>query len=252
MKEHLIGYFDLLGYKQFIQNNTEEHTARRVGHILRDIETSLSLNRTKPINRATVIADLEYSRVNCLNISDTIIFWIDNFSEDSVINFLKVCYQLNYMLNLYEFPSRGVIILDKFDIIKGSQQNSAGFFYSPNIMYGKGLLNAHIKAESFNMAGTFIDKSFIDRFIDDEKIMQKIDELTIQYQVPFKPGIENTNEYVFKLVKDNLNEKRFNNVKEDIKRVFTQDNKGLNESVQLKIENTIKFLEKHPWDNKSL
>lgn len=249
MKEHLIGYFDLLGYKQFIQNNTEEHTARRVGHILRDIELSLSHNRTKPINGATVIADLEYNTVNCLNISDTIIFWIEDISEDSVINFLEVCYQLNYKFNRYNFPIRGVLVLDKFHIIRGSQQNSAGFFYSPNIIYGKGLLNAHIKAESFDMAGTLIDKSFIDRVMGDEKIMQKIDELTIQYQVPFKTGIGNTNEYVFKLVKSNLNKKRFNNVKENIKRVFIRDNKELDKGVQLKIKNTIKFLENHPWDD---
>lgn len=249
MAKNLIGYFDLLGYKQFIENNAEELTSVRVGHILRDIENSLSLRKTKILNPTVLIADLEYSRVNCLNISDTIIIWTEDLSEESGINFIKVCFQLNFMLNKFTFPCRGVIVADEFKIISGNEKNTDGFIYSPNIMYGKGLLNAHLKSDSYNFASTVIDNSFISQFKDSEKVLECINKNALLYLVPYKEKIEGQEkEYVLKFTDSNLNEKYFENLKDDIFKNFTKDNKGIDESVQKKIDNTIEFLKFHDWE----
>ncbi|MBT0549956.1 hypothetical protein [Riemerella anatipestifer] len=248
MKEHLIAYFDLLGYKQFIKNNDEELTSIRVKHILRDIENSLALRKTKPINPGGIIADLEYSKVNCLNISDTIILWTDDYSNESVKYFIKVCFNLNFMLNKWTFPCRGVLISDKFEIISGKKRNSAGYIYSPNIMYGKGLLKAHMKCESFNFAGTIIDKSFIDRFLGNETIIETTQCFCMKYLIPYKEHQANQeHEFAFKFTTGYLNDEYFENVREEIINNFRKDNKEVNEEVQLKIDNTIEFLRNHPW-----
>lgn len=249
MEENLIAYFDLLGYKQFIENNEEELTALRVGHILRDIESSLSLRKTKPINPGKVIPDLEHSKVNCLNISDTIILWTNNYSDDSTENFLDVCFNLNFMLNKYTFPCRGVLISDKFQMISGKEHNSSGFSYSPNIMYGRGLLNAHVKSESFNLASTVIDKSFVEKFVGNFKIIEKIESLALKYFVPYKETNDDQElEYVLKFSTGNINQTYFDNVKKEIVHNFHKDNKGVSASVQEKIDNTIDFLNHHPWE----
>ena len=249
MNENLIAYFDLLGYKQFIENNDEKLTALRVGHILRDIENSLSLRKTKPSNPGRVIADLEYSKVNCLNISDTIILWTSDYSDEGVENFLDVCFNLNFMLNKFTFPCRGVLISDKFQMISGKEQNSAGFSYSPNIMYGRGLLKAHIKSDSFNFASTVIDKSFVEKFADNKKVIEKIENLSLKYLVPYKEYHDNQDlEYVFKYTISNLNQTYFDNIKNGVIKNFHKDNKGVSASVQVKIDNTIDFLYQHPWE----
>jgi hypothetical protein len=66
-----IGYFDLLGYKQFVMNNTTQEVRRRLGHVLRDIESSLGRGDYRE-SREGLIADLKNSRIKCLNISDTV------------------------------------------------------------------------------------------------------------------------------------------------------------------------------------
>lgn len=56
--KYFIGYFDLLGYKQFILNNETAETRRRLSHVLRDIEISLGRGEYKDGNGG-LLADLK-------------------------------------------------------------------------------------------------------------------------------------------------------------------------------------------------
>lgn len=46
MKKY-VGYFDLMGYKNFIEANDTAETKRRVEHLLRDVESALGQGEYK-------------------------------------------------------------------------------------------------------------------------------------------------------------------------------------------------------------
>jgi hypothetical protein len=240
-----IAYFDYLGYKDFILNNDSNHLKVRARHILRDIEMSLGQGKYQSQQNGVVLADFSLSRINCLNISDTVIFWTNDDSIESLEELLLVAYEFNWREILYNFPVRGVIYCDELEMFSGQQKNTVGAIYSANLIYGKGLVKAHLKGENLNWAGSVIDKTVT------ENVSHKIDINTFLspfaklYKVPYKIYEQNYNEeYALKLVKEELNDTAFENKKNGIIRAFSNDNKNIDNSrVQTILENTISFLE---------
>jgi hypothetical protein len=174
-----IAYFDFLGYKEFILNNTLAHTHARVGHILRDIETSLS-EELVVSERHNLIADLQQARIHCLNISDTVIFYSNDDSLDSFDEIIKVAYKFNWKNNTYNFPVRGIVCLEDFEMVSNVYTNPQNISYRPNIMYGKGLVMAHLKCDSQIWAGCCIESTVTDTIIGTVK-EPLLHELAIQY-----------------------------------------------------------------------
>jgi hypothetical protein len=235
-----IAYFDYLGYKEFLQKNSEGHLKNRAFHILRDIETSLSQEKLKQTASGVEVADLSSTTINCLNISDTVIFWTLDDTIQSCIELLNVSYTFNRKQILYNFPVRGSIIYDNFDFITGQQYSAKGALYSTNLMYGKGLLYAHEKTELLNWAGTVIDNSLIERVCREEEFQHFCNDKAIKYRVPYKGFYRK--EYALRLVRGKLNEIAYENDKNGIIDVFEMDNKSITPIVEDKMKNTIEFL----------
>lgn len=245
MKEVFIAYFDFLGFKEFILNNTDENELmRRMGHIFRDIESAISQGKYQPPVDGRILADLTHSKLNILNISDTVVFWTNDTTMESLEELIKVAYDFNWRENLFNFPVRGSITKGKIRIVDGRNKNEKGGSYGVSCLYGKGIVNAHIKAESQEWAGTVIDNSIISEFDSEVEASTFLEPYAVKYSVPYKVAvIQETEEYVFKLTKFKLNNVAFGNTKKSIERVFSQDNKSTSHpSVQLKIKNTIDFL----------
>lgn len=239
-----IAYFDLLGFKQFILNNDSNHTRTRLGHVLRDLETSLSRGIYKDHPKG-LIADLKKSTIKCLNISDTIMLWTQDDSPESVKEFLDVCYGLNWRLNTYNFPIRGIMVYDEFEMIIGNEVSEGNGMYNVNIMYGKGLVYAHGKCENQSWAGCSIDSS-LENFIVEIGQEDWLKEFALKYMVPYTKPVENqSEEFALRLVKGELNNIAFQNVKRDLTRIFEDDNKGMNERSRTILKNTLQFLEAH-------
>jgi hypothetical protein len=240
MKEVYLAYFDFMGFKEFIQNNEDETLMRRMGHIFRDIEICLGQGKYQEPNKGVILADVSRSKLNCLNISDTVIVWTNECDLDSLKELINVAYEFNWREIGYNFPLRGTILKGKIKEVTGRQVNSEGGSYSVQCVYGKGIVDAHLKAEAQNWAGTVIDQSIIDDLLNFEQI-DFINKITTRYEVPYKTG--NTEEYVFKIKKTPLNDTALTNILRDIERIFSMDNKSIeDESVKLKIENTKKFI----------
>lgn len=244
-KEVYIAYFDFLGFKEFIINNTDENELmRRMGHIFRDIESALGQGEFQEPRNGVVLADLSNSKLNVLNISDTVVFWTNDTNRESLEELIKVAYDFNWMENTYNFPVRGSITKGKIRIVNGKTKNDKGGSYGVSCLYGKGIVNAHLKAESQDWAGTVIDDSIINEFKNEEEASAFLKPYAVKYKVPYKPGIKQDNEeFVLRLTKGKLNPESFKNLSADIDRVFSQDNKSTSHpSVQKKIENTVDFL----------
>lgn len=244
MKEVFIAYFDFLGFKEFILNNDEDILMRRMGHIFRDIEFTLGQGKVQSPKNGVILADLSESKINALNISDTVVFWTNDTTIESLEELVKVAYEFNWKENLYNFPVRGSISKGSIRIVNGTNKNDFGGSYGVSCLYGKGIVNAHLKAESQDWAGTVIDDSIIEIFPNDLEAFKFLKPYAVKYKVPYKEGIvQEKEEYVFRLTKSTLNDVAYENTKNSIEGVFTQDNKSTSHpSVQRKIKNTIDFL----------
>lgn len=240
MKEVYLAYFDFMGFKEFINNNDDETLMRRMGHIFRDIETSLGLGKYQEPRNGVILADLSKSKLNCLNISDTVLIWTNNCSSEALMELIKVSYHFNWTENGYNFPVRGSIIKGKIREVTGKNINSEGGSYSVQCVYGKAMIDAHLKAENQNWAGTVIDESVVNDLKLTNNGEQLLEEVSLRYKVPYKTG--ELEEYVLKLKKGKLNEIALNNVLSDIDRIFSMDNKEINDSVKVKINNTKQFI----------
>ena len=241
---HFISYFDYLGFKQFIENNNLEYQKRIIGNNFRDIESALSKGKYRDVPKG-VIADLKNSNINCINFSDTIIFWTNDDSEASLIEILEVSYMFNWQAIGYFFPARGSLAYGEIVYVDYKKQNEAGGIYNVNSVFGKGLVRAHEKAEIQHWAGTVIDESFISELVirgyDLETFLKPYAR---KYKVPYKFGIDLPEEYVLRIVKGELNDEAFINVSRNIVDNFGCHNKSTdNRDVSEKIYNTIRFLE---------
>jgi hypothetical protein len=238
-----IAYFDYLGFRQFIENNPLSEQKKGMGHIFREIEQAISKEKTKPAPHG-VISDLDEAKVNCLNFSDTIIFWTKDDNLDSLKEIVNVSYIFNWRTNLYFFPARGCISHGELDSVESSFKSKNHFKYNINSVFGKGLIASYEKAESQNWAGSVIDQTVVDRVIQlglNPDLF--LDEYAIRYPVPYKNKVSNF-EFALKLVSGKLNDEAFKNYSRNIKNNFINYNKGPLDARSIeKLDNTIKFLE---------
>lgn len=238
-----IAYFDYLGFKQFIENNELEYQKKIVNDNFRDIENALGLGKLKEAQRGAV-ADLENSNINCINFSDTIIFWTNDNSEKSLLEILDVSYKFNWQAIDFFFPARGCLVYGDIVHVDFKQHNSAGGVYNINSVYGLGLVQAHEKAESQNWAGTVLHETFITELISRGYDVEAfLSPYAKKFKVPYKNGMELPEEFVLNLIKGELNAEALKNTENNIKENFARHKKSIKpKDVQNKIENTLSFL----------
>ena len=240
-----ITYFDLLGFKKFIEKNDEEHIDTRMGHIFRDIESSLILNNMKhsSIDPNIVIPDLAKAKINCENISDTIIYWTIDSSIDSLYNLFLISFLYNQSCNLHNFPVRGCLTKGILAHVMGNFKSSNNSLYAVLCPYGKGLVKAHEKAESQEWAGTVIDQEVVND-LKNSQYSKSFETYCLQYNIPYKNKNTISQEYAFKLIKEINNNEHLSNLKHSVKSIFSADKKSIDEiSVKKKIDNTCDFLD---------
>jgi len=121
-----IAYFDFLGYKEFILNNDSDYLQNRANHILRDIGIVLCQGKYREPDGLLIRPDISQTRINCLNISDTIIFWTVDDSIESLEELLIIAHEFNYRQIKYNFPIRGVIYFDEIEMMSEKSKNTVG------------------------------------------------------------------------------------------------------------------------------
>lgn len=241
-----IAYFDYLGYQKFIENCEPERLMERIGHILRDVEMAMGNGQYNQSPRGHLIADTSTSRVNCLTISDTVIFSTQDDSIESLREILEVAKKFNYQSIFLNMPVRGVIVYDQYEMISSQNRNPQGAIYSANMIYGKGLVYAHVKAESLNWAGTVVDDSVINRINEFEDVNGFLNPYAKIFPVPYKVEPYVRNEYALKLLVDGQNKASIENKSNNVLASFARDNKPVDsERVKALINNTLEFVRSH-------
>ena len=234
-----IAYFDYLGFKDFIEYNSLKTQKEIMENNFCDIELALSKGKTKRTNQGTPLADISNSKINCINFSDTVVFWTNDNTIESFNELLHVAYEYNISSIIRHFPTRGSIIYGELEHVDFRQESNSGGKYNLNSLYGAGIIKAYKKTESQKWAGCVIDNSVIEIIGKTSEILTKY---AVKYNVPYKKcNIQE--EYVLLLWGDKLNEERFINLKKDIEINFTRYHKSIDKKgVKNKLLNTIEFL----------
>ncbi len=238
-----IGYFDFLGYKEFILNNDSKHHLKRSEHILRNIEQALGNDSFIETSGRTV-NNISNSKINCLNISDTVVFYTNDDSENDFEEFIKAVYKFTWTNILYNFPLRGAIVIDELFLIEGQFTSNNQGLYRINSVFGKGLVNSHIKAESQDWAGTVICEDVVVKAAGFRNGMRLINEIAKRYMVPYKSSFPNQHaEYVVKLISEDADKEVAKTICKYVQNIFEADNKPTDHtSVKTKLQNTINFI----------
>ncbi|MDW8274728.1 MAG: hypothetical protein RMJ53_10910, partial [Chitinophagales bacterium] len=203
--ETFIAFFDVLGFKEFIFNNDLNEVKQLFGHLLRESQTAVASENYIQLNHGLVVPDLKKQKVNCLHISDSVIFWTNGKTEADFEELVSVCYTFYWRSLQTTFPLRGCLTLGEiaFDSLTFSNENGTTFYnYS---LFGKGLVESYLKAESIQYAGCLIDNTAI-KVVSDKLINNLIyDQKICMYKVPFKSNFYSY-EHVFRPIKGNHND----------------------------------------------
>ena len=241
--ETFIAFFDVLGFKEFIYNNELPEIKQLFDHLLRDSQTAVSGEKYIQLNGG-IVPDLKNQKVNCLHISDSIVFWTNSNTEENFIELVNVCYSFYWRSLQTTFPLRGCLTYGEIDFNPNTFDNINGVKFYNYSLIGKGLVDAYIRSDSIEYAGCILDKLAIEK-VSDKLINDLIyDQKICMYKVPFKSGM--SYEHVFRPVKGNHNDVSFRNTTNGIKSLFTYASKTdiekMSESVKNKMNNTIDFI----------
>jgi len=241
-----IAYFDYLGFKEFIENNDLESQRKVMDDNFIQMERALAQGSYRE-GRYGTINDISKCNINCINFSDTVIFFTNNKTEESFKEIIKVAYRFNFNSVSYCFPVRGSIVFGELvHIPPVNIKNECGSFYNINSVYGKGLVKACELANCQNWAGTVLDESLISECITRNYNLDFLNKYAKRYTVPYKNSCldkEKPEEFVLHLNDGALNEQDFMSVEKSIKDNFAFYNKPVDSlDVQEKIHNTIRFL----------
>ncbi len=236
-----IAYFDLLGYKEFIMNNSEDEVVSRLNNIFAPVELALAHGKSKRKEKGSGhVADIRDISINCINISDTFIYYSNDDTLESFREILETAARFNHYINL-SFPTRGAITCGRIAFYEYSADSERGGSYRQNALTGKGLVEAHEKGENLNIASCVIDKSVIDTISKQNgNIENLVKDQAILYKVPYKKeDPRSTEEYLMTMTISDR--KMYENMTESLAKAFKMDNKTITKRAKELFLNTVKF-----------
>jgi len=184
--ECFLAYFDILGFKEFVDNNNEEYVDKFIHNLFRDSQSALSGDNYIDCSPYRYVPDLSKASVHSIHISDSIIFWTEDVSLESFKNIVE-CASLFLKRSIYvTFPVRGCIVAGNITFEPVLIKNQKGITFHNSLLYGKALIEAYLKAELQDWAGCYIDKTASSR-VEDQIISDLIYANTVvYYPIPFK------------------------------------------------------------------
>ena len=242
--ETYIAFFDILGFKEIVLNNDLKSLNNKFNDFLRESQISVSTGQTVHLENGIIVPDLSEIKVNCIHISDSVIFWTQNQDQESFNNLLNACTTFYRRSLQMEFPLRGAIVYGEMEftpgIINDKEQNS----FSNFSLIGKGLINAYLKAESLHLSACIVDQSALTKLGESASNELIKNESLFYYNTPFNNCFS---EYVHLIrpLKGVCNELFFSNRAKTIKENFERlmYGKPMLQSIKEKMNNTIKLLE---------
>ena len=240
-----VAYFDILGFKDFIECNPKAHVDRYFSHVFRESQSALT-NGQLVKSGGGAVPNMNLARVNCMHISDSILFWTNDLSTQAFNDISNVCYQFFWRSMQASFPVRGCLVAGDMEFQPFQISNNPnGIVFINSSMYGAGIIDAYLKAESQDWAGAYIDNSAI-QTVTQTDIDALVAAGNVRYfDVPLTKGRPSTRELCFCIIQPGFNQKTFTNMSQSINSTFNRHAAGnpLAQPVQHKLNNTISYLD---------
>ncbi|MBN2604000.1 MAG: hypothetical protein JXA91_07715 [Candidatus Thermoplasmatota archaeon] len=242
-KNGIIGFFDILGYKEILTNNEIAYTLQVIQEFFNSYEQKL-INLHANQDPTSMMGSIR----NLLNFSesaifsDTILFCLPLGEDNSPIcwiTFLEACRNLCWDMFIKGIPLRGGIAIGEY-------------FLKDRYIAGKPFIEAHNACSVQQWAGCAFTPSAANSLLLAKKkdITQIIlNRAAIEYQVPIKSKTNNTNCFPSLALNwlnysDSKEIFKNNSIANVILSKFNEHGKKITDtSVEEKVANTTKFLE---------
>ena len=233
MNKSFVAFFDILGFKALVSNNSHEELLEIYDFALYDTLKSMIPILKTIYGIFPQLGTREIDTLEIYIISDSIIIVQKDTSTKGFLYLLAVSKIILSSAMGGGIPLRGGISVDEVSVIKNE--------YGTTIL-GKGLTKAYEIERNQSWSGAIVSKECF-KFLKEtdskdlaERLIKAVGEILIRkYNVPSKNG--KTEEYVLEWTNYNLIKSE-----NDIILAFSQHNKSTDSlRIQTIIENTIKF-----------
>jgi hypothetical protein len=230
-----LAYFDILGFEKIVEKLEPENLDRLYSYIMRDTQWAYAED-AKQVSTIELNPVFLNSPIKAVNVSDSIIFFSKDDSEDSLKAMLKTILKFVAAINMY-CAYRGCLVLGSFNYLLGNVKNDTGeIAYNVSAIYGKALIDAYKKAECQEWVCFFIDNCVIEH-AKKNFFAQENFENYIEHEVPFKECTKQK-QLVLKMTLSDSNGKTH---EEQVRELFERNGLKFSEVVRLKYENTLAF-----------
>lgn len=229
-----LAYFDILGFEHIVKELTSDKLDELYSRIMRDTQWAYA-DDGKQVSRVELHPVFLNSPIKAVNVSDSIVFFSRDDSEDSLVAMLKTISKFVSWLETH-CAYRGCLVVGSFNYLLGNVKNETEeIAYNVSAIYGKALIDAYKKAESQEWVGCFLDESIV-KHASANGFSQNHFATYVEYDVPFKGGKQK----LFAL-KATLSDSNGKSYEEQVKELFERNELKFTEQVRLKYENTLTF-----------
>lgn len=229
-----VGYFDILGYQTFLENNDPDAAAQVILDTILRLEKDMPRKIRKELDTDSLIHGL-ISKIKWLVFSDTVLLTLSldetkvplYYRPSHLGVFLMQCAYLWQEMFDFGLPLRGVVTAGPFSIQK-------------TCFVGKSIVDAYKTTTQVGFAGCVITDTAINWADANAKSMGELhDTLYYKYAVPYS-GNRYENGYVLNVAAFKGYHEQ--DVRQAVHESFWKHNKDLGTGVQEKIEQTERYL----------
>lgn len=233
-----IGFFDILGYQNFLKNNTDEAVQKDVLGFISSIENPSPDLYVQVFPRMTdaevkIIVKTAFDRIKWLVFSDTIVFTLEPGSEHEIIYYfivLSLGRHLTGKMFEYGLPLRGALHFGEYQ-------------FTGHSMAGRGIVDAYEASGDINLSTCVLTNAMEKRFEDlrgeDKGSRELFESLVCKYATPLSGG---KREMLYNLKSENISSVKATDIREFVHRKFWAHNKYFTDMrVVEKVDETERF-----------
>lgn len=232
----LIGFFDILGYQSFLENNDPEVATSEVLSIISGVGDSISKHFLSFEEMSSEDIKRMVNSIQWLVFSDTILMAMEGAATDLDESFLFLGVAGMLCRHMFDFglPLRGAIKRGTYQIAK-------------SCFAGRAIVEAYQIETSLELAACVLDESELSRMhetaADDKEAKELIDAIIVKYMTPVKGNLYKKLPLLNFLPLEGPKAKPLTpDIHQMVLESFWGHNKDITLSAQIKANNTENFL----------
>lgn len=224
----LVGFFDILGYQSFLENNDAEIATSKIIDIINDVGNTVSSQLFEALRTLSQEQKDILNSIQWLVFSDTILMLMKWDKKEGIPWMLYTAAASKLCRHMFEFglPLRGAI-------------TTGSYLVSKSCFAGKTIVDAYRTAASLDLAACSIDGEIV-------SIVRQLygeDEGIVTYMTPLKDGNYKKMALLNYLMPDNDESERCaSDIQQLVLNSFWAHNKDISPSANIKAEHTVNFI----------